>query len=982
MGILGIVTTVELTKEHQIVSEYWRAKIWGLLHDPALKALHNNTGRGEEGFWESLGIMEGWKSPKESQRKIGDADLITSASDRAAIGSLPRSVDYSNTGLEIAHLLSGAKLKQWTLPQQEHNQLLEKKGEKRTQYLREREENLFPEFIRAERENYRKVFWWAWRCLPEAVCHQFNDDSLILMPAETRLPDGSIWSHLSLTAAFTGAIEGYEETRKKSHPHLAVFTFSPIQELIKASRKMRDFWAGSWILHYLSACVCWKLANKYGPDCFLYPSLYGQPLIDHWLIQQWPDFADKNKNPGYLTPPKYNQLLTAGFPNVIMLILPEERVNAAMQCAKATLIEKWRELSSGVFNTLQTSNGKPWMEALHESSNTWEGWLDSQWQTYWTAVPIGAKNEKFKDTTILRNWDDQDPWVEAQNKAYGLIPNSKKALFVKKELDFLRQTFGYKKPGVNIGSWWAAIFDQTRFALAAIKSARTWEIPTAFGPRSTVSGIGPVVHPDNYKNHQDWITEGETRKLWQQKAHLFDGIEELNATETVKRGLHKILPKLLDIDKEKANTAYPDLTAGVAGYLKLHPKKHEHFNKACQAILEQFPEAKKVIQEMRGKWGIPWADTQHFSYHPRLLNAGWLVEDITDKPNQLRGEVQKAINTYYPGNNPANWYVLAAGDGDGMSNWLKGEKMQPYSSYIPEPLLKYAHQDTKDEIQQAFQGFVQLDKRMGPSTHNALSRALLDFSNQLVPYLTEQRYAGRLIYSGGDDVLAYTNLWEWDNWLWDTRQCFRGDKDPQSHLQDHFKNEGDYWQWQGDSSVITPRPLFTMGRNATISFGVVIAHHSVPLAIALENLWEAEEEAKEHSHLSNCVSHNPPKKDAVQVRIIYGNGNVLKATAKFNTFYQWQQLLTVNSELEPSIFEQAANMWEQHPVPVQEAIKPWTIAFCNRREQLLDEQKQNFQINLAQFLEHLWLTTFDQDVNNEIKNWLKLAAFTLRNRII
>jgi CRISPR-associated protein Cmr2 len=61
---------------------------------------------------------------------------------------------------------------------------------------------------------------------------------------------------------------------------------------------------------------------------------------------------------------------------------------------------------------------------------------------------------------------------------------------------------------------------------------------------------------------------------------------------------------------------------------------------------------------------------------------------------------------------------------------------------------------------------------MGLSTHGALSRALLDFSNRLVPYLTEQRYAGRLIYSGGDDVLAYTNLWEWDSWLWDNKTVF------------------------------------------------------------------------------------------------------------------------------------------------------------------------------------------------------------------
>ncbi len=43
---------------------------------------------------------------------------------------------------------------------------------------------------------------------------------------------------------------------------------------------------------------------------------------------------------------------------------------------------------------------------------------------------------------------------------------------------------------------------------------------------------------------------------------------------------------------------------------------------------------------------------------------------------------------------------------------------------------------------------------MGPSTHSALSRALLDFSNQLVPYLTQNRYAGRLIYGGGDDVFS------------------------------------------------------------------------------------------------------------------------------------------------------------------------------------------------------------------------------------
>jgi CRISPR-associated protein Cmr2 len=44
------------------VSEaYWQTKIWGLLHDPALKALHNNTGRGGNSFWSELAAMQDWQ---------------------------------------------------------------------------------------------------------------------------------------------------------------------------------------------------------------------------------------------------------------------------------------------------------------------------------------------------------------------------------------------------------------------------------------------------------------------------------------------------------------------------------------------------------------------------------------------------------------------------------------------------------------------------------------------------------------------------------------------------------------------------------------------------------------------------------------------------------------------------------------------------------------------------------------------------------
>ncbi len=991
---------------------YWQAKIWGLLHNPTLKALYDNSGLGGNSFWQQLSIMQTWVAndlnPEKSSKKIFQhiklADYITSASDRGAIGSLNDTVNYEQNGLQISHLLSGKKL---NFKIKQHDEFLPK----RSQFLEEKEQQLLDlipnldDLINSDsnkdKQDYEKaLFWWLWRCLPEATCQLFEDASLLLMPAETRLPDSSIWSNGSLTAAIAGALTGYDlttedltengkENQPLSHPYLASFTFSPIQELIKASRKMRDFWAGSWILHYLSAKVSWRLANIYGPDCLIYPNLYQQPLIDHWLLKKYGKFGFEQ----WIKQPNERSLLTAGFPNVLVLVLPKNKVEAAMQTAKSTLISEWLNISKLVFNELEERH---WLKGkgLSFDHKTWKGWLKSQWQTYWTAVPIGVdlerentegklekvaltsseiyrENEEIKDSEVV---EKDNSWMATQNKAYGL--NKKRALFLEKELNFLQKAAKLRIKqekihpfNANVGSWWPAIFDQVRLGLTAVKNGRDWQIPTAFSTRSTISGLGGVVHTGN-----DWIEEGKTKALWTRQAGLFDGIEQLNATETVKRGLNLVLPKLLELEANKVENSYPDLTAGMAGYLKNTSNEHlEHFEQTSKAVINEYlAEHNRIPDEITDKWGIPWADkNNNLKYHPRLLNAGWLVEDLEKESTaENRAKLQTLINQYYPNNNPTDWYVIAAGDGDGMSEWLKGSKLKSYGHYTPENL------NVKGEIEEDFNEFLKLPKRMGPSTHNALSRALLDFSNQLVPYLTEERYAGRLIYSGGDDVLAYSNLWEWDNWLWDIRQCFKGQKDPYNE----FKNEGNYWQFNQENKPkkLADRPLFTMGKYATISFGIVMAHHSVPLAIALENLWEAEEEAKEHYINQN---NHETYKNAVQVRVIYGNGNILKATSKFEVFEQWKKLLELN-DLEASLFEQAASLWTQHPIPIKEAIYPWTVAFCSRREKLKDDIKKNFETTLSDFIIHLWKNTPEEQLNQEVQNWLKLAAFVIRNRQI
>ncbi|MFM6618886.1 MAG: type III-B CRISPR-associated protein Cas10/Cmr2, partial [Dolichospermum sp.] len=110
---------------------------------------------------------------------------------------------------------------------------------------------------------------------------------------------------------------------------------------------------------------------QYGPDTLLYPSLYQQPLIDYWLLQEIERLRKEEKLDfdftEWVKPPLPEKLLTAGFPNVISLILPKDKVQAAMQTAKQTLLEEWLIIGDLVLKELQ--NERHWMRQLKPDHN-------------------------------------------------------------------------------------------------------------------------------------------------------------------------------------------------------------------------------------------------------------------------------------------------------------------------------------------------------------------------------------------------------------------------------------------------------------------------------------------------------------------------------------------------------------------------------------------------------------------------------------
>ena len=100
-----------------------------------------------------------------------------------------------------------------------------------------------------------------------------------LLPADTRVPDHTIWAHLDLSSAFATAFAA--DTQGEAA--LLAMSFGPVQDFIAAARTTSDLWAGS---HLLSR-IAWEglrvLAEHLGPDSIVFPQLRGVPQVDLWL---------------------------------------------------------------------------------------------------------------------------------------------------------------------------------------------------------------------------------------------------------------------------------------------------------------------------------------------------------------------------------------------------------------------------------------------------------------------------------------------------------------------------------------------------------------------------------------------------------------------------------------------------------------------------------------------------------------------------
>ncbi|MBK7766378.1 MAG: hypothetical protein IPI44_09810 [Sulfuritalea sp.] len=155
-----------------------------------------------------------------------------------------------------------------------------------------------------------------------------------LLPADTRVPDHTIWAHLDLTSAFAAAFVADSPLSPAPFPAqgtgeaaLLSMSFGPVQDFIAQSRSTSDLWAGSC---NLLARIAWEglkvIADEIGPDAVIFPQLRGVPQVDLWLRDEIGLAAGRFANAEWVTETTdANPLFMAALPNKFVAIVPAGR---------------------------------------------------------------------------------------------------------------------------------------------------------------------------------------------------------------------------------------------------------------------------------------------------------------------------------------------------------------------------------------------------------------------------------------------------------------------------------------------------------------------------------------------------------------------------------------------------------------------------------------------------------------------------------
>jgi len=832
------------------VSTDWKLKLIALLHDPPGKALQ--IGGHEDQAKQLLESVLGAAPDPDRWQRAKHADQIASAADRVNFPekhlSGPLMVNFRQRPV-LCHPLAGRQLDLGNLQTAEGGQTQEKAVKE----------------LCVNSDDDRKRFLRLWRGLTHELEKQEKEIGLPqiqrlgklwgLLPADTRMPDHPLMQHLSITAAIATALP---------KPALFVFSLGPVQGFIATARRTQDLWMGSYILSYLAWQGIKAIASKFGPDAVVYPSLRGQPLTDLWLCNEEKVWAEK---------PEERELRIATFPNKFVALLPADQAEQAAGEVEQAVQKAWQRLADKVQNELAGHmgiGGDPVWTGL------WQKQIPRFLELYWCIYPwVGMDGTKptgnpervlEQYSTLCRPPDD---WPF--KRIYDIYAKP--------------ATEGGGQYDPNVGTTYSLLYDLADRGFNARKGLRNFASVEERGAKCTLCGQRQALRTGTKDERQFWTDLAaalQQKKRYEVKP---EGAERLCAVCAVKRFVHReVFDDELGLKGGFPSTSTVAAAAFCGRLLKrLAEPNTDELWKAFQAFVRALQQARdragKSIPETRMDVPLLTELAEQLS-GPRQSTAetflgydgDWLFEETYNAEKLKRdyaldldegtlAGLKAALGRllHVVGEHPARYFAALTMDGDFAGRWLSGT--HPGLATFGQVL----HPDVQSDLAQRAEWADLLNTRrlMTPAVHAAISEGLANFALKLVRWVVEERYPGRLVYAGGDDVLALLPMEYALEVARELRALFSGEvmAKPNGDLEVQFgKADASGYLWfQGE-------PMLTMGPTATASIGIAIAHHLSPLDATLNAAREAEKAAKT-LYGRNALCVHLLKRSGEQVRV-------------------------------------------------------------------------------------------------------------------
>ncbi len=687
----------------------WQKKLSLFLHDPVHKAFYI---QGHEDRAAKIAAILKQTVLEKSDYEI--ADRIASGLARARLPGYSW-VDENNGAVNLkkypalTHPLSGNSDLIFNLKGNEnlsiteiHKQLID---------LLKKDRNI--ESSPAETEDAKELFFYLFFALKKRLRNEKTagiGGLWDLIPADTRMPDHSIWHHCGLTSAIGSSME------QDGSVSLAVFSISPVQSFISKARKLRDSWTASVIISYLSFTGIKYIMDELGPDHIVYPSLHDQLLVEKWLCKKY-DFQNFLNEKEPIKELKELGKSIASFPNKFVFLCATTETEKILKNIEETTKEEWIRIAQIVRDLLKRESN-----AGDTFTELFDHQISDFWQFSWTSVKLpGLKDDQAIESILHR-----EKWEYEYNT-----------------ISKFAGKFSYGKTTARLYGTAHSIIQNL---LSSVKMKPVHIRQPQNGEKCPLCGEHEVLH--------DFDKAGET------SVHVYD--------EAVKQFWTKLREKFNPKDEHSSEKfTYKQIgekerlcaICAIKRFLLLVMKDDER-----ELLNEVFKDTESFQST---------TELAAYNYIKRLDNEVHLTKEERQKLiNQLHDiELQETddelIKTLIEKKNSAvtkltnrdKYYAVLLMDGDRMGDLINGEAIAATWNDVIHPELRKRFDDPEYFKKEPLRDDdLRTKKRLiNPAVHSAISDSLNSFARFGVAPIIDKS-DGRLIYAGGDDVCAVLPL--------------------------------------------------------------------------------------------------------------------------------------------------------------------------------------------------------------------------------